>query len=146
MKTNTFKSDSKEDTDKLATSFSEHLEGGELIFAYGDLGAGKTTFFKSLGKALGVNKTINSPTFNLVKIYNGTQYTLYHLDCYRFEGIEDEKKELGIDEYLGDKDCIFYVEWPQFSSRLFKDFKPKIIINFKILNENEREITINYEK
>ena len=43
------------------------LEGGDTILLAGDLGAGKTTFTKGIGKALGINRVINSPTFTIVK-------------------------------------------------------------------------------
>lgn len=100
---------SVEDTIQLATKIASFVTPGTLITLKGDLGAGKTTFTKALGKALGVKKTINSPTFTILKIYQGT-IPLYHMDTYRLEGIT---QDLGFDEYFeGDGVCI--VEWPDY--------------------------------
>ena len=73
------------------------------------LGAGKTTLTKGIGRGLGVKRVINSPTFNILKGYQG-RIPLYHLDVYRLEGV---KQELGFEEYFeGDGVCV--IEWAQF--------------------------------
>lgn len=141
----TFHSTCIEDTDNIAKNFSKSLKGGEVIFAKGDLGAGKTMFFKSIGKYLNVKKTINSPTFNLVKKYEG-DFVFYHVDCYRFEDVEDEKKELGIEEEIQDKSTIVYIEWPEFLPKAILNLHPIIKINFEIIDENERNIEIIDER
>ena len=85
------------------------LEAGDLITMEGDLGAGKTTMTKGIGEALGVRRVINSPTFTILKSYQGN-IPLYHLDVYRLEGTS---QELGFEEYFnGDGVCV--VEWAQF--------------------------------
>ena len=85
------------------------LEAGDLITMEGDLGAGKTTMTKGIGEALGVKRVINSPTFTILKGYQG-RIPLYHLDVYRLEGT---KQELGFEEYFeGDGVCV--IEWAQF--------------------------------
>lgn len=98
-----------EETQALAKKIASLLKPGSLLTLKGDLGAGKTTFTKALGQAIGVKKTINSPTFTILKIYQG-HMPLYHMDTYRLEGIA---QDLGFDEYYeGDGVCI--VEWPDF--------------------------------
>lgn len=73
-------------TDQEMVELGEAI--GKLIFPNmvitmeGDLGAGKTTMTKGIGKAMGVSKIINSPTFTILKIYQGT-LPLYHMDVYR---------------------------------------------------------------
>lgn len=100
---------SLEETKRLAQSIALHIKPGMLITLSGDLGAGKTTFTKYLGEALGVKKTINSPTFTILKVYQG-KLPLYHIDAYRMEGIS---QDLGFDEYYeGDGLCI--IEWPNY--------------------------------
>ena len=91
--------------EKLATYMFPNF----ILTLKGDLGAGKTTFTKGIGKGLGVKKVINSPTFTIVKVYHG-KMTLYHFDAYRLEG-QDE--ELGFEEMFED-DGVCVIEWPQF--------------------------------
>ncbi len=88
---------------------AKHLFPGAIITLEGDLGAGKTTFTKGIGKGLGVKKIINSPTFTIVKVYQG-DLPFYHFDAYRLEG---ENDELGFEEMFEDEGvCV--VEWPQY--------------------------------
>ena len=98
-----------EDTKQLAEKLASLIEPGMLITLSGDLGAGKTTFTKYLGKGIGVKKTINSPTFTILKIYQGNM-PLYHIDAYRLEGIT---QDLGFEDYFED-DGLCIIEWPQF--------------------------------
>ena len=78
----------------FAKEFANKLKGNELIALKGDLGAGKTTFTKFVGKELGVKEEIISPTFNIVKIYESKLGPLYHIDAYRLE-------DLGMDSVIG---------------------------------------------
>jgi len=100
-----------------------------ILTLEGDLGAGKTTFTKGIGKGLGVQKVINSPTFTIVKIYHG-RLPLYHFDAYRLEG-QDE--ELGFEEMFEDEGvCV--VEWPQFIKNILPSERLEIYIQ---KNEDE---------
>ena len=92
------------------------LKGGDCILLAGDLGAGKTTFTKGIGKALGIKRTINSPTFTIVKEYNGTM-DLYHLDLYRLDGLGND---FDLEEYFS-KDGIVVCEWPDNVSEIIPD-------------------------
>lgn len=138
---------SEEETIQVASNLAKTLKGGELIFATGSLGAGKTFFFKALGKELGVKRIINSPTFNLVKIYDGklnsNPLVLYHVDCYRLEGVDERKKDLGLDEVIGEDNTLVYVEWPSFADEFTKNYTPRIEINIEYVSENSRRITID---
>lgn len=113
-----------EDTKILATKIASFVTPGTLITLKGDLGAGKTTFTKALGQALGVKRTINSPTFTILKIYHGT-LPLYHMDTYRLEGVE---QDLGFDEYFeGDGVCI--VEWPDYIEQQLPKQRLEIVLH-----------------
>ncbi len=98
------------ETAALAQQFADTIRGKQLcILLKGDLGAGKTTFTKALGKALGVTKVINSPTFTILKSYVMEDHRpLYHIDAYRLEGMN---QDLGFEEIF-DEDAICVVEWP----------------------------------
>ena len=63
---------SKEDTEQFAVSLANRLVGGDVIALEGDLGAGKTAFSKGLAKGLGITRTVNSPTFTIIKEYQRT--------------------------------------------------------------------------
>ncbi|BBW98278.1 tRNA (adenosine(37)-N6)-threonylcarbamoyltransferase complex ATPase subunit type 1 TsaE [Geobacillus sp. FSL W8-0032] len=97
---------SSEETKAVARRLAERLEPGMVIALEGDLGAGKTTFTKGLAEGLGIQQNVNSPTFTIIKQYEG-RLPLYHMDVYR---LEDEWEDLGFDEYFGG-DGITVVEW-----------------------------------
>ncbi|MCF0246028.1 MAG: tRNA (adenosine(37)-N6)-threonylcarbamoyltransferase complex ATPase subunit type 1 TsaE [Ileibacterium sp.] len=84
----------------------------------GDLGAGKTTWTQSFGKALGVKRTINSPTFTIMKSYKQEDgEPLSHIDAYRLEGMH---QDLGFEDCFDSGICV--VEWGGFlADQLPKD-------------------------
>lgn len=128
-----FVTNSETETHALASEIAKNLRGGEAILLRGTLGAGKTTFTKGLAKALGVTKTVVSPTFTIIKEYQGTEFTLYHIDMYRIED-EDEIYELGIEE-LYTPDSITVIEWNK-----MQELPEKVIrINVEVLGESQRE-------
>jgi tRNA threonylcarbamoyladenosine biosynthesis protein TsaE len=93
-----FYANGPEDTEKLAQELAVFLEGGTVLALDGDLGAGKTTFSQAIARAIGVKDTVNSPTFTIIKEYEGRILPLYHMDVYRIT--EPEAEELGLDEYF----------------------------------------------
>lgn len=119
-----------EETKAFGLRLGSLLAPGMCLTLTGDLGAGKTTLTKSIGKALGVKKTINSPTFTIMKIYQGN-IPLYHIDSYRLEGID---QDLGFEEYL-EGEGISVVEWPEFIDAIL----PKQRLEIKIFNGNEEQ-------
>ncbi len=134
------------DTKLAASKLFSSLKGGEVILASGDLGCGKTTFFQFLGKEAGVKRNINSPTFNLLKIYKGDHFTFYHADYYRLEDASEESKDVGLEEVIGEENIITYIEWPEFASKSILNHHPQIRLNFsyegegrKLVIEDERE-------
>lgn len=78
-----------DETIALGEKIGKLLQANDVLLLSGDLGAGKTTFTKGIGKALGIKKVINSPTFTIVKEYQGS-LPLYHLDLYRLDGLGDD--------------------------------------------------------
>jgi tRNA threonylcarbamoyladenosine biosynthesis protein TsaE len=101
-----FHTNSAEDTAQLAEKLAKLLKSGDVIALEGDLGAGKTTFTKGLAKGLEINRTVNSPTFTIIKEYHG-RLPLYHMDVYR---VESAFEDLGFDEYF-EGDGVTVVEW-----------------------------------
>ena len=124
----------------FANVLVRHLEPSDLILLNGDLGAGKTTLTQFIGKHLGVKRNINSPTFNIIKSYKGSNLKLHHMDCYR---LEDSDEDLGFDEYFQDEG-ITIIEWSQF----IQDLLPKehLIINIETLSETKRTIKLEAQE
>lgn len=128
-------SKSEKETIDLGYKIGKKLQKGMCITLVGDLAGGKTTFTKGIGKALNIKEIINSPTFTILKIYNG-DLKLFHIDAYRLEGSE---YDLGLDEYL--EEGVMIVEWPVY----YKDYLPDeyLEISFKYIDDNTREINFN---
>ena len=80
---------SVEETQKFASEFSKNIEMGSIISLNGDLGAGKTTFAQGFARGMGIKQHVGSPTFKLVSEYHGENMKLFHVDCYRLNGIDD---------------------------------------------------------
>ena len=120
-----------EDTLELAENLESEKFPGMIICLNGELGSGKTVFVKGFAQALGIKETITSPTFNLVKEYNG-EAKLYHMDVYR---LQDACETVGFDDYFDGK-AISIIEW----SELICDCLPteRLDINFNIVDENTR--------
>lgn len=122
-----------QETEELARKIASEIKGGEVLLLNGTLGAGKTTFTKGFAKALGVKKTVVSPTFTIIKEYEGTALTLYHIDMYRIED-EDELYELGIEE-LYRSDSVTVIEWNK-----MEVLPEKVItLNVEVLGETTRQ-------
>ncbi len=131
-----FITNNSEETIELGYRIGLLLKEKDVVLLDGDLSAGKTTITKGIGKALGITRVINSPTFTIVKAYQGTNTKLYHMDLYRLDGLGND---FDLYEYFeGDGICV--VEWPyQVSELLPKNF---LKINIRRINENKREISI----
>lgn len=129
------RSNSQEETIALAEKIAKHVRAGMVITLKGDLGAGKTTFTKGIGKGLGISKPISSPTFTIMKIYQGTM-PLYHIDAYR---LEEHFQDLGFEEYInGDGLCV--VEWSDFIEEILP--KERLAISIDYEGDTARKITL----
>ena len=119
------------DTIELAQNFESEKFPNMIICLNGELGSGKTIFSKGIADAIGIKDTITSPTFTIIKEYEG-ELPLYHMDVYRLNG---ETEGIGIEEYFT-KGGVVVIEWAD----TIKDILPKerLDIKFKILDENKR--------
>lgn len=130
----TFETGTEKETKRLASKLAILLRPGSVVTLEGDLGAGKTTFTKGIGIGLGVRRTINSPTFTIVKEYMG-EIPLYHMDVYRLENSEED---IGFDEYFHGEG-ITVVEWASFIQDYLPDERLDIRINR--IDEHRRKLT-----
>jgi tRNA threonylcarbamoyladenosine biosynthesis protein TsaE len=99
---------SVEDTQALASELSSLARAGDVILLAGDLATGKTAFAQGFGAGLGVREPITSPTFILMRAYEG-RLPLVHLDVYRLEHLQ-EAVDLGLAEILDDG-AVALIEW-----------------------------------
>lgn len=99
---------SAEDTRDLARALSPFAMRGDVVLLAGDVGTGKTTFTQGFGDGLGVDEQITSPTFILMRRYDG-RLPLVHVDVYRLEHLQ-EVVELGLMELLDDG-AVALIEW-----------------------------------
>ena len=138
----------EKDTKLISKKVSNYLSKGDIVFLYGEIGVGKTTFVKHLINSLQFNSNnkiieVPSPTFNIVYEYKIDEMIIQHYDLYRIKS-EIELKNIGLFE--NQKDLIILVEWPE----IIKE-KPRktieLIFNYEE-NLSKRSLTIssNYKK
>ena len=121
-----------------AREFVSHI-GSHTIFAfYGKMGAGKTTFIKSVCEELGVTDVITSPTFAIVNEYSSslTGESIYHFDFYRIKKLE-EVYDMGYEDYFYSGRLCF-IEWPELIEDLLPDDAVKVTIT--AMDDGRREI------
>ena len=111
------------------------LEKNDVLILTGELGAGKTTFTKGLAKGLGITQMIKSPTYTIVREYEG-RLPLYHLDVYRIEGDADS---IDLDEFLFGSG-VTVIEW----GHLLGEALPADYLELEILKDGEgREVVFH---
>lgn len=124
-----------EDTQRFAERLAVLLQPADLLALEGDLGAGKTTFTQGLARGLGVRSVVNSPTFTIIKEYQGS-LPLYHMDVYR---VGDDVDSLGLDDYFfGEGICV--VEW----ASLIEDVLPpeRLTIFLRRIGDEQRLVEL----
>ena len=134
---------SLEDTKKFSKNFSKIINKGDIIFLYGEIGTGKTTFVRFFINHLEIQNKIKisdilSPTFNIVYDYNIGDIKILHYDLYRLKNYNDIS-QLGMFE--NSAECIKIIEWPEL-------IKPKPLDRVDILfkyskSSNSREVKIH---
>ena len=115
------------DLKEAAKKMLEVIGDNKIVLFYGDMGAGKTTFIKSICVELGVKETVSSPTFSIVNEYEGSGNTIYHFDFYRIKSIQ-EAYDIGYEEYFYSGNICF-VEWPDKIDELLPDHYLKVEIH-----------------
>ena len=166
-----FLSKNVEETAEIATNFVKAMldnpnfekNRATIVGLYGELGSGKTTFMKYLAKAFGIEETIQSPTYVIMKVYDLVKKPedakfsisetcsaafenfapsgfrrIIHIDAYRIEK-EEEMLNLGWQEIISDSKNLICIEWPE----RIKGIMPyHTVIKFEHAGENERKIRI----
>lgn len=127
---------SEYETVEIAQNFESEKFENMVICLDGELGSGKTVFTKGFANALGIEESITSPTFTIIKEYLDGELPLFHMDVYRLDG---NTEGVGIEEYF-EKKGVVIIEW----SKTIKDILPeeRLEIKFKIVDENKRVMII----
>ena len=135
-----FVSNSAEETMELGKKIAGAAPNGSTFCFTGDLGAGKTTLVRGIAQALNIKSVVQSPTFNIMKIYFDGVKPLIHIDAYR---LADINTDIGLDEYIGYETGLTVIEWPEF----IKDLIPENAVTIEILNlgNTQRKITVRTE-
>ncbi len=113
------------------------MRPGDVILLIGELGAGKTCFVQGLARGLGVEENISSPSFVLLRQYNG-RLPLYHVDLYRLEKLS-EIADLGFDDYFY-SEGVSVIEWANRALELLP--AEHLLIELKIVSARQRRIAL----
>ena len=143
IKNSTLDISSEETTKELAKELSNYLKGGEIIFLYGEMGVGKTTFVKYLVNQFQIKKNlqtseVTSPTFNLLNEYDVGDLSIKHYDLFR---LKDKSELKNLDIFEKNKNTITLIEWPQLINKAKLNKTIDLIFNYE--NEfNNRSVKI----
>ena len=127
---------SEKKTEELASKFSKKIKPGNMVFLYGEMGVGKTTFIRYLINQFQKDNDLDitevtSPTFNLLNEYQINQIKINHYDLFRLKSVEEIKN---LDIFEDKINTVTLIEWPQ----IIKE-KPKNLIELFFEYENNHE-------
>lgn len=125
-------------TQRLGARLGELLHGGELLLLDGDLGTGKTSLTQGIAEGLGVREVVSSPTFTLLKEYEG-RLPLYHFDLYRLDDAS-EILDLGFEEYF-ESGGVCVVEWANKAEYIWPS--EHLRVRLKIVSETKRGMLLS---
>ncbi len=129
-----------QDLEEVASWLIEKSAGKNLWLFTGEMGAGKTTLIKKIVEMLGFEVESNSPTFSIVNEYENEDNTIYHIDLFRLNSIE-EAMEIGIETYLY-SEHLCLIEWPQLILPLLVETNV-LDLKVEVLDYETRKIAVN---
>jgi len=132
---------SEQETFESAKNITKDIISGDVFLLEGPLGAGKSVFTRGILAGLGVSESVPSPTFTLVNEYSGT-FPIYHFDLYRINN-PFELYEIGFEDYIYGQG-VSLVEWASKGGDLMPE--NAIIVDIKITSDDQREITIQWNR
>lgn len=136
----TLKIESLDTINQTAHKFIDQIDDRTVFAFNGKMGAGKTTFIKSICETMGVKETVNSPTFAIVNEYEaGDGRIIYHFDCYRITNVQ-EALDMGAEEYLYSGNLCF-IEWSENIAPLLPD--TLVNVDIEELEDGKRNVVIN---
>jgi tRNA threonylcarbamoyladenosine biosynthesis protein TsaE len=143
-----FTSHSTQETKELAYTLASKLKPNDVIFLYGDLGSGKTTFTHYLAEALGFSSRVQSPTFVIVRKYVNRTGKLVnnislinHIDLYRLQSADD-LIDLGLEDILAEPNSLTVIEWPELVEASLDSRLNIVKIYLTIIDDFTRSINV----
>lgn len=127
-----FETYSYEETFELGKKLGSECKAGDVFTLIGDLGVGKTVFTQGFAKGLGIEDSVNSPTFTILQIYDEGRIPLYHFDVYRI-GDVSEMDEIGFEEYVFGQG-VSLIEW----ANLIEEILPSEYTQIQILKDVQK--------
>ena len=142
MKEHTIRIKGLEEYPQAAREFIRQMQGARIFAFYGKMGSGKTTLIKSICEELGVEDSINSPTFAIVNEYEDwEQRTIFHFDFYRIKSLA-EVYNMGYEEYFYGN-AYSFIEWPELIEELLPEEHIRVDITEGIDGARTIKVTIN---
>lgn len=129
---------SAKETFDLGKSIGENALPGSVFTLIGDLGVGKTVFTQGVAEGLGIEESVNSPTFTIMQIYEEGRLPFFHFDVYRI-GDVSEMDEIGYEDYFY-SDGVTFIEWADLISEIIPREHTRITI------EKDLEKGFDYRK
>lgn len=123
---------SVDDTLRIAQDLESEKFPNMVICLYGELGSGKTVFTKGFARALEIEETITSPTFNIIKEYDSGELPLNHMDVYR---LEETDESIGFQDYFSNGG-VSIIEWADIIKNKLPEHR--LDIKFKVVDEDSR--------
>lgn len=131
-----------EQTDQIAAKLVQKFATHPVWVFQAPMGAGKTTLIAAIGKAMGIQEAMSSPTFSIMNEYEVQGKLVYHMDWYRLEH-EAEARQAGVESAMEEAD-LSLVEWPEKAPNLVPEHA--VVLNIEILDPGHRRIFIQNEK
>lgn len=128
-----------EETREVGTRLAELLAAGDVVSLSGDLGAGKTTFVQGAARGLGVEQPVVSPTFVLIREYQG-RLPVLHVDVYRLDRVQDVV-DLGLEDMVGEE-AVTFVEWGDAIERLLPESSLEVRLSIDEAEEPVRRLVL----
>jgi tRNA threonylcarbamoyladenosine biosynthesis protein TsaE len=128
-----------EQTDLIAAQLVQKYATHPVWVFQAPMGAGKTTLIAAIGRALGIQQAMSSPTFSIMNEYEVKGKLIYHMDWYRLES-ESEARQAGVEAAMEEAD-LSLVEWPEKAPNLVPEHA--VVFNIEFIDPDQRRIYTN---
>jgi tRNA threonylcarbamoyladenosine biosynthesis protein TsaE len=128
--------------DQIAADLVNQFPAKHVWVFQAEMGAGKTTLIAAIGRAMGIQQAMSSPTFSIMNEYEIKGKLIYHMDWYRLEN-EAEARQAGVEAAMDQAD-LSLVEWPEKAPNLVPE--DALFLKIEVLDPSLRRIFINHQK
>jgi tRNA threonylcarbamoyladenosine biosynthesis protein TsaE len=128
-----------EQTDEIAAQLVQKFATHSVWVFQAPMGAGKTTLIAAIGRAMGIQQAMSSPTFSIMNEYEVKGKLIYHMDWYRLESAA-EARQAGVEAAMEEAD-LSLVEWPEKAPNLVPEHAA--VFNIELIDPDHRRIYTN---